>query len=207
MEVRTRSPCGMKPGTSGSEPVAMMNLDASITVPASSPAATTSCLRLRNSPRPEKTVTPAAFSSPAMPLRSLPITSSLRASIFFQSGRISPEISTPNSAARRAVESTSAPAIRVLVGMQPTLRQVPPKNSFSTSAVLRPLCPARIAATYPPGPAPITQTSNFSTFLLPVGVGIDRPLSKIARFRPTCKPQTGNRVAQRKKKRERGLRI
>src|ERR1035437_1187043 len=45
--------------------------------------------------------------------------------------------------------------------MQPTRRQVPPKRrSMSMQAVLRPSCAARIAATYPPGPAPMTMTSN-----------------------------------------------
>src|SRR5947207_3238302 len=44
-------------------------------------------------------------------------------------------------------------------GMQPTLRQTPPQYFFSTTAVLKPSCAARIAATYPPGPAPRTTTS------------------------------------------------
>src|SRR3954466_109039 len=49
--------------------------------------------------------------------------------------------------------------------MQPTFKQVPPRSlSFSTSAVLSPSWPARIAATYPPGPEPMITTSNFSIF-------------------------------------------
>src|SRR5689334_5982121 len=44
--------------------------------------------------------------------------------------------------------------------MQPTLRQVPPRYSRSTQAVFMPNCAARIAATYPPGPAPITTRSK-----------------------------------------------
>src|SRR5882724_7872865 len=40
--------------------------------------------------------------------------------------------------------------------MHPTCRQVPPrKGSFSTTTVFSPNSPARIAATYPPGPLPI----------------------------------------------------
>src|SRR5260221_8652854 len=47
-----------------------------------------------------------------------------------------------------------------LVGMQPQLRQMPPKCSRSTQAVFMPSCAARIAATYPPGPPPSTITSK-----------------------------------------------
>src|SRR6476646_2296458 len=52
--------------------------------------------------------------------------------------------------------------------MQPTCRQVPPRNgSFSTTTVFSPSSPARIAATYPPGPLPIIATSYFATLSLP----------------------------------------
>src|SRR5687767_2077821 len=44
-------------------------------------------------------------------------------------------------------------------GMQPTFRQTPPQYCFSTTATFRPSCAARMAATYPPVPAPITTTS------------------------------------------------
>src|SRR5476651_2256525 len=51
--------------------------------------------------------------------------------------------------------------------MQPTLRQVPPRASSpfaffqpSMHAVFRPSCAARTAAMYPPGPEPMTTTSN-----------------------------------------------
>ena len=56
-----------------------------------------------------------------------------------------------------------------LVGMQPQLRQVPPSEGWrSTTADLRPSCEARIAATYPPVPAPITTTSySCATPVLP----------------------------------------
>src|SRR6185437_16328580 len=47
-----------------------------------------------------------------------------------------------------------------LVGMQPQLRQMPPRCSRSTTAVFIPSCAARIAATYPPGPPPSTIRSN-----------------------------------------------
>src|SRR5215207_3805145 len=47
--------------------------------------------------------------------------------------------------------------------MQPRSVHVPPRRlSFSTSATFSPNCAPRIAATYPPGPDPITVTSNCS---------------------------------------------
>src|SRR4030095_16160374 len=45
--------------------------------------------------------------------------------------------------------------------MQPTFRHVPPRNSRSTQATFIPSCAARMAATYPPGPAPMTIRSNW----------------------------------------------
>src|SRR5215831_15814854 len=52
--------------------------------------------------------------------------------------------------------------------MQPTCRQVPPRNgSFSTTIVFKPSSPARIAATYPPGPLPMIATSYLGTSHLP----------------------------------------
>jgi len=41
--------------------------------------------------------------------------------------------------------------------MQPTFKHVPPKVLYrSINAVFNPNCAQRIAATYPPGPEPIT---------------------------------------------------
>src|SRR6266852_3154756 len=52
--------------------------------------------------------------------------------------------------------------------MHPTCKQVPPrKGSFSTTTVFSPSSPARIAASYPPGPLPIIATSYFATRSLP----------------------------------------
>src|SRR5262252_1475151 len=52
--------------------------------------------------------------------------------------------------------------------MQPTCRHVPPRyGSFSTTIVFNPSSPARMAATYPPGPLPIIATSYFATLNLP----------------------------------------
>src|ERR1700704_436328 len=59
--------------------------------------------------------------------------------------------------------------------MHPTCRQVPPrKGSFSTTTVFSPSSPARIAATYPPGPLPIIATSYFATRSLPSTEAQDR---------------------------------
>src|SRR3981189_1570870 len=52
--------------------------------------------------------------------------------------------------------------------MQPTCKHVPPRNgSFSTTIGFSPSSPARMAATYPPGPLPIIATSYFATLNLP----------------------------------------
>src|SRR5688500_13632283 len=67
----------------------------------------------------------------------------------------------PHSFAACAIFSACACSSNALVGMQPQIKQVPPSAfCFSTTATLRPSCAARIAATYPPVPAPITTTSN-----------------------------------------------
>ena len=55
--------------------------------------------------------------------------------------------------------ASSALRSRALLGMQPTLRHTPPQYLPSTMATFFPSWAARIAATYPPGPAPRTTTS------------------------------------------------
>src|SRR3954451_1865312 len=45
-------------------------------------------------------------------------------------------------------------------GTQPQLRQTPPTSSFSTQMTFCLSCPRRIEHTYPPGPPPITTTSQ-----------------------------------------------
>ena len=69
-------------------------------------------------------------------------------------------IETPHSFAFWTIFNACACSSSALVGMQPHSRQVPPSAfCFSTTATLSPSCAARIAATYPPVPAPITTTS------------------------------------------------
>jgi hypothetical protein len=58
------------------------------------------------------------------------------------------------------VWASSAFFSSALDGMHPTLRQTPPQYFFSTTATFLPSWAARIAATYPPGPAPRTTTSK-----------------------------------------------
>src|SRR5262245_16065495 len=69
-------------------------------------------------------------------------------------------ITTPHSLARCTIFNACACSSSALVGMHPQIRHVPPSAfCFSTTATFRPSCDARIAATYPPVPAPITTTS------------------------------------------------
>src|ERR1700691_5270009 len=67
--------------------------------------------------------------------------------------------------------------------MQPTCRQVPPRNgSFSTTAVFSPHWLARIAATYPPGPLPIITRSYLAKPVLPYVLSSSRYLAWKDRF-------------------------
>src|SRR5487761_717829 len=51
--------------------------------------------------------------------------------------------------------------------MHPTCRHVPPRNgSFSMTTVFNPHSPARIAATYPPGPLPMMAKSYLANLVL-----------------------------------------
>src|SRR4051794_28450645 len=73
--------------------------------------------------------------------------------------------------------------------MQPTFRQTPPQNRSSTTATLLPSCAARMAATYPPGPAPRTTTSNRCGIGEPSILGVSK--------RRECRvAQEGRRIGQ-----------
>ena len=50
-------------------------------------------------------------------------------------------------------------------GIHPRIKHVPPALSASTITVSRPNCAERIAATYPPGPAPTTRTWHDLVFI------------------------------------------
>src|SRR6185369_16682032 len=62
----------------------------------------------------------------------------------------------------RSVCAMSAFRSNDFEGIQPTFKQTPPSHCLSTIATFCLSCEARIAATYPAGPAPITTTSKFS---------------------------------------------
>jgi hypothetical protein len=66
---------------------------------------------------------------------------------------------TPNPSASGISNSTSATRSTALAGIQATLRQRPPTNCYSITAVFIPSWAARIAVTYPPGPEAITMQS------------------------------------------------
>ena len=78
----------------------------------------------------------------------------------FMSTRTGPSIITPNSAARRATCAARALAIRVLVGMQPLLTQVPPKRLRSTIATRLPAAAKRWASAGPDWPVPMMMASK-----------------------------------------------
>src|SRR5690606_37343685 len=90
------------------------------------------------------------------------------ATVFFRSmaGEASemPSGSEPE-AISRTLRYSSAAWISALEGMQPTLRQVPPGLTASTMTVSIPSCPARMAQTYPPGPAPMTSSLQEISFI------------------------------------------
>ena len=86
-------------------------------------------------------------------------TRSLRALTAFMSTPIGPSMRMPQSPARRATCAARALATSVLVGMQPSLTQVPPRCSRSISAVFRPDLASRTASDGPAWPAPITIAS------------------------------------------------
>src|SRR5437588_3971860 len=114
-------------------------------------------------PKPSMTVTLFVFISDRTPVLNVFTTLSLRSCIFARSAR-APSTTMPCLAASFLTNIKWSVDVRsALLGMQPTLRQVPPISwSFSTRAVFNPSLPARIAAMYPPWPEPMIRTSNFS---------------------------------------------
>src|SRR3954451_676891 len=89
-------------------------------------------------------------------------TSRLRACVGLKSIVASPVIPNLSFSCSRMCAS-SALRSSALDGMQPTLRHTPPQYCFSITPTFRPSCEARMAATYPPGPAPRTTTSKSLT--------------------------------------------
>ena len=157
----------------GSEPVARMILSAStVTVPPeASLLSTTTLPGPANLPVPRSTSTPAFLSKASTLSRSRVTIPSLRPIMRAKSGFTSPSTSNPYSSPARARARASALASNALVGMQPRLRQVPPMRSFSTRVTAAPRRAAFSAATYPPGPPPMTTILIVpSCFVIPSAI-------------------------------------
>ena len=141
----------------GREPVAMMTSLPSIS---SMPADDFTEIRVgvRNVASPLTCVILWCLKSIATPPVSRSTIFCFHATIFCMSTEMAPS-AMPMSPASCARSTTVDAWIIAFEGMQPTLRHTPPSFSFSTQMTFRPFCAARIAATYPPGPAPMTTTS------------------------------------------------
>ncbi len=109
-------------------------------------------------PQPSISVILFFFIKKCTPLTMPSDTVRLRACVGPKSIDASPVIPNLSFSWVRMCDS-SALRSRALDGMQPTLRQTPPQYLSSTTATLLPSWEARMAATYPPGPAPRTTTS------------------------------------------------
>ena len=112
-----------------------------------------------NVPQPSNSVILFFFIRKCTPLTRPSATTRLRSKAAPKSKETSPVMpkvcfSLANMWASSALRSSA------LDGMQPTLRHTPPQYFSSTTATLLPSCAARMAATYPPGPAPRTTTSK-----------------------------------------------
>ena len=158
VESRTRSPSmpGIG-GTAGREPEAMRMFVASCRSPATSTA-----LRPTTRPVPWSTSTPVSRSNAATPRFSVPTTLSLRRTSAGMS-KLGVLTIMPKVAASRYSRNRREERRKVLAGMHPTFRQVPPNSPLSTTATVLPRLPAWAAASYPPGPAPMTIRSNTVT--------------------------------------------
>src|SRR4051812_45123119 len=149
-----------------------------------SPRATCRVCGSVNVPQPSNSVILFFFIRKCTPLTRPSATVRLRSKATPKSKVTSPEM--PNVfASSRTRWASSALRSRALDGMQPTLRHTPPQYLLSTTATLLPSCAARMAATYPPGPAPRTTTSKcgmcaslepppWELLVVPCGVGHGR---------------------------------
>ncbi len=158
MALHTSSP-NSKPGIStGRAPVATRKACASTRI-FSPPRSTSMAFGPTNAAVPASTSTPLPFSSIPTPPTSFFTTSFLNWRSLARS-TLGASTRMPRSAAPRISSTRFAAAMRAFDGMQPQLRQTPPSAPFSTSAVFFPSCASRMAATYPPGPAPTTTASK-----------------------------------------------
>src|SRR4028119_415304 len=100
----------------------------------------------------------------------------------------------PNSPASSTSERMSATRRTALAGMQATFRQRPPTCCFSMTAVFMPTWAARIAATYPPGPDPMTMQSYALSAMASQAIGTLRHLD--SRHRAHQEPEQRARADQ-----------
>ena len=146
MESTTRSSSwGMNGRVTGSEPQAMIACSNPTTVLPSSPA-TSRWLGEAKVPYPVTTLTLRCLARPARPLVSRPTTDSFQARSLSRSTAGSGKV-RPCSAISLVSAITLAAWSRALEGMQPTLRQTPPRiGEASTSTTDLPRSAARKAA-------------------------------------------------------------
>ncbi len=167
----------------GREPVAMIVFSvSSFSIPPSF-FVTSIVLGLVSLPLPSMSVTPQLLNRPRMPLTCTSTTLFLRSMIFWRFGVSVPLNSMPKSAMFFAWWNASTEASRAFVGMQPRFRQVPPTSVSSMTVTCAPSCAALSAATYPPGPAPITVSLIWT---LPPRASHSRRRQAGWRVRPRC---------------------
>ena len=110
---------------------------------------------------PQKTVSPRIpFTQFVTPFTEAWTTASLRALTAFMSTPMGPPIVTPKSPWRRATKAACALATNVLVGIQPSFTQVPPKCSRSIKATVMFACVRRAASAGPAWPLPMMIESK-----------------------------------------------
>ena len=142
-------PSNFRNGNStGAEPVATTTFFAVKTCSVPSAARTATRSAARKEAAPVTTVTLRALASWATPATSLATTSSLRRRKEGRSRSTEPSLMPCSLAWCFAHTKCSLECSRALLGMQPTLRQVPPSvGRLSTRATFRPSCAARNAHT------------------------------------------------------------
>ena len=160
----TSPPKGIWGSCALTEPVAIIIFSARMICGPPSPS-TSTVLPSINCAVPSTFLTPAFFKRPLTPPVNCATIPSFHAiEVFRSSVGDCREIPSGDFFAKPCTLSySSATWMSAFDGIQPTLRHVPPQYCRSTIIVSRPSWPARMAATYPPGPAPITKVWHFKS--------------------------------------------
>ena len=148
----------MPGNTVGIDPLANIILSATTVSTVPSALVTSIVFLSTNLPNPSIFLTPLLSNKNWIPATNSSVTFCFLAIIASKSGLTSPSTTTPKSLASFTVLKTSAEANKAFVGIQPTFKQVPPNLFFSITVTSAPSIAAFKAATYPPGPPPITAT-------------------------------------------------